>query len=91
VVKELVCSRQDEGSIPSNDIPNLVLNDYNMITCVVIDYNMITCVVIDYNMITCVLNDYKMSTCFYLKCKSTHNYFGHNLTPCHVELFKQGF
>jgi len=77
----LVCSRQDEGSIPSNDIPNLVLNDYNMITCVVIDYNMITC----------VLNDYKMSTCFYLKCKSTHNYFGHNLTPCHVELFKQGF
>jgi hypothetical protein len=81
VVKELVCSRQDEGSIPSNDIPNLVLNDYNMITCVVIDYNMITC----------VLNDYKMSTCFYLKCKSTHNYFGHNLTPCHVELFKQGF
>ncbi len=81
MVKELVCSRQDEGSIPSNDIPNLVLNDYNMITCVVIDYNMITC----------VLNDYKMSTCFYLKCKSTHNYFGHNLTPCHVELFKQGF
>ncbi len=77
----MVCSPQDEGSIPSNDIPNLVLNDYNMITCVVIDYNMITC----------VLNDYKMSTCFYLKCKSTHNYFGHNLTPCHVELFKQGF
>ncbi len=79
MVKELVCD-QDEGSIPSNDIPNLVLNDYNMTTCVVIDYNMITC----------VLNDCKMSTCFYFKCKSTHNYFGHNLTPCHVELFKQG-
>ncbi len=69
MVKELVCGHRNDSSIPFNDIPNLVLNDYNMTTC--------------------VLNDYKMNTYFYFKCKSTHNYFGHNLTPYHVELFKQ--
>lgn len=69
MVKELVCGYWNKGSIPSNDIPNLVVNDYNMTTC--------------------VLNDYKMSTYFYFKCKFTHNCFGHNLTPCYVELFKQ--
>jgi hypothetical protein len=61
MVKELVCDRGDEGSIPSNDILNLVLNDCNMTTCVVNDYNMITC----------VINHYKMITYFYFKCKST--------------------
>jgi len=72
MVKELVCGHGDEGSIPSNDIFNLVLNDYNVTTC--------------------VLNDYKMTTYIYFRCKSTwklHIYFGCNLTPCHVELFKQ--
>jgi len=46
----------------------------------------------DYNMTTCVLNDYKMITNFYSKCKSMwiiHSCFGHNLTPCHVEMLKQ--
>ncbi len=72
MVKELVWGYEDESSIPSNDIPNLVLNDYNMTTC--------------------VLNDYKMITNLYSKCKSMwtiHSYFGHNLTPCHVEMLKQ--
>lgn len=32
----------DEGSIPFNDILNLILNDYNMITCVINDYKMTT-------------------------------------------------
>jgi hypothetical protein len=59
MVKELVCGHGDESSIPFNDIINLVLNDYNMITYVVNDYNMTTC----------VLNNYKMTTYFYLKCK----------------------
>jgi len=51
-----------------NDISNLVLNDYNMITC--------------------VITNYKMAMYFYFKCKSRH-IFGHNLTPCDVELFEQ--
>jgi hypothetical protein len=67
------------GSILSNNIPNLVLHDYNMTTCVVNDGNMIIC----------ILNDYKMTTLFYFKCESTHNCFSHDLTPCHVELFEQ--
>jgi hypothetical protein len=49
-------------------------------------------VLIDYNMTACVLNDYKMTTYFYLNLTHvniTHSSFGHNLTPCHVELFKQ--
>jgi hypothetical protein len=32
MVKELVCDHVNEGSILSNDILNLVLNDYNMTT-----------------------------------------------------------
>ncbi len=52
MVKELFCDLGDEGSIPFNDIPNLVLNDYNMTTCVLNDYNMITCSPNDYKMIT---------------------------------------
>jgi hypothetical protein len=32
MVKELVCGHGNEGSILSNDILNLVLNDYNMTT-----------------------------------------------------------
>ncbi len=48
MVKELVCGHGDESSIPSNDIINLVLNDYNMITYVVNDYNMTTCVLNNY-------------------------------------------
>jgi hypothetical protein len=32
MVKKLICDHWDEGSIPSNDNLNLVLNDYNMIT-----------------------------------------------------------
>jgi hypothetical protein len=32
MVKELVCDHGDEDSIPFNDILNLGLNDYNMIT-----------------------------------------------------------
>jgi hypothetical protein len=43
MVKDLVCGHGDEGSIPSNHILNLVLlNDYNMITCVFNDYKMTT-------------------------------------------------
>jgi hypothetical protein len=57
MVKKLVCGHGDEGSIPSNDIINLVLNDYNMTTYVVNDYTMTTC----------ALNNYKMTACFYLK------------------------
>jgi hypothetical protein len=30
-----------------------------------------------------------MTTYFYFKCKSTHSCFGHDLTQCYVELFKQ--
>jgi hypothetical protein len=37
VVKELLCGHGDEGSILFNDIPNLVLNECNMITCVLND------------------------------------------------------
>jgi hypothetical protein len=59
MVKELVCGHGNEGSIPSNDIIKLVLNDYNMTTYVVNDYTMTTC----------VLNNYKRTTYFYLKCK----------------------
>jgi len=69
VVKELVCDRGNKGLIHFNDILNLVLNDYNMTTC--------------------VQNDYKMTTYFYFMCKSTHSCFEHNLTPFHIELFKQ--
>jgi len=61
MVKKLVSGHGNEGSIPSNDILYLVLNDYNMITCVINDWNMTIC----------VLNDYKMITFFILKCKST--------------------
>jgi hypothetical protein len=57
MVKKLVCGHGDEGSIPSNDIINLVLNDYDMTTYVVNDYTMTTC----------ALNNYKMTACFYLK------------------------
>ncbi len=32
MVKELVCGHGNEGSIPFNDILNLGLDDYNMIT-----------------------------------------------------------
>jgi len=32
MVKELVYGHRNEGSIPFNDILNLILNDYNMIT-----------------------------------------------------------
>jgi hypothetical protein len=50
-------------------------------------------VVNDCNMTTCVLNDYKMTTYFYFKCKSMWTLhiscFGHDFTPCHVELLKQ--
>jgi hypothetical protein len=31
MVKELVYGHENESSIPSNDIFNLILNDYNMI------------------------------------------------------------
>jgi len=37
VVKELVCGHGDEGSIIFNDIPNLVLNECIMTTCVLND------------------------------------------------------
>jgi hypothetical protein len=43
MVKELVCGHGDEGLIPSNDILNLVLNDYNMITWFLNDYKMNIC------------------------------------------------
>jgi len=39
---KLDCGRGDEGSIPFNDIFDLVLNDYNMITSVINDYKMTT-------------------------------------------------
>jgi hypothetical protein len=48
VVKELVCAYGNEGSIPSNNIPNLVLHDYNMTTYVVNDCNMIIYILNDY-------------------------------------------
>jgi hypothetical protein len=35
MVKELVCGHGDEGSVPSIDILNFVLNEYNMITSVI--------------------------------------------------------
>jgi hypothetical protein len=38
----LVSGHGNESSIPSNDIMKLVLNDYNMTTCVLHDYKMIT-------------------------------------------------
>jgi hypothetical protein len=38
VVKKLVCGYEDEGSILFNNIPNLVLHDYNMIICILNDY-----------------------------------------------------
>jgi hypothetical protein len=41
MVKELVHGHGDESSIPSNDILKLVLNDHNMITCVLNDYKII--------------------------------------------------
>ncbi len=50
---------------------------------------MSTCVVDDCDMIIRVLSDYEMTTYFFLNCKSTHNVFRHDLTPCHVELLKQ--
>jgi hypothetical protein len=43
ILKELVCGHGEEGSIPFDDILNLVLNNYNMIICVINYYNMITC------------------------------------------------
>jgi len=42
MVKELVFGHGNETAIPSNDILKLVLNDYNMTTCVLNDYKMIT-------------------------------------------------
>jgi hypothetical protein len=48
MVKKLVSSHGNEGSIPFNDILNLVLNDYNMLTCVINDWNMTMCVLNDY-------------------------------------------
>jgi hypothetical protein len=47
-VEVLVCGCGNECSIPSNKIPNLVLNEYNMITYVVNDCNMSTCVINDH-------------------------------------------
>jgi len=42
MVKELVCGRSAKGLIPANDFLNLVLNDFNMTTCVLNDYEMTT-------------------------------------------------
>jgi hypothetical protein len=42
MVKELVYGHGDEGSIPFNDILNLILDDHNMIHGVINDYKMIT-------------------------------------------------
>ncbi len=74
MVKKLVCDHGDEGSIPSNDNLNLVINDYNMTTWFVNGCNMIKC----------VLNDYKMITYLFIHVNITHSCFGHKLT--HVML-----
>jgi len=41
-LRSMVFGHGDESSIPFNDILKLVLNDNNMITCVVNDYKMTT-------------------------------------------------
>jgi hypothetical protein len=53
-------------------------------------YDIINLVLNDYNMSThCVLNEYIFLFYVYIHMNITHSCFGHDMTPCHVELFKQ--
>jgi hypothetical protein len=49
MVKELVCGCGNEGSIPFNDIVNLVLIDDNITTCVLNDFKMTTYLYFKFN------------------------------------------
>jgi hypothetical protein len=46
-VKELVCGYGDEGSIPFNDILNLVLKDYRMATYFYLSIGTLYIIVLD--------------------------------------------
>jgi hypothetical protein len=63
-------THRNESSIPSNDILRLVLNDYNMTTCVLNDYKMITYFYLSMWTIHIVVLDTTWQTHVMLNCLS---------------------